>query len=150
MDKPVETPIEELLRRASLSDGWETVSERGSGLQAETLHHGDLMERAAEELARLREELKYAKAEAARFKEEHQGACHLVAQMHAAAVGCLSVLGPNRGVVEDVEDLRLSRDQWKEKWELSERARRDCEAELAVYQKHAQALAPKGAHKEKK
>ena len=125
MDKPVEseeTPIEELLRRASLSDGWKTVSERGYGLQAETLHHGDLMERAAEELARLREEMKYAKAEAARFKEEHQGACHLVAQMHAAAVG--EVTGPNRGVVEDVEDLRLSRDQWKEKWELSERARR--------------------------
>ena len=124
MDKPVETPIEELLRGAFLD---------------RMVTHGDLMERAAEELARLREELKYAKVEAARFKEEHQGACHLVAQMHAAAVG--EVTGPNRGVVEDVEDLRLSRDQWKEKWELSERARRDCEAELAVYQKHEQALA---------
>lgn len=68
MDKPVETPIEELLRRFCLSDGWETVSERGFGLQAETRHHGDLMERAAEELSRLREELKYAEAEAARFR----------------------------------------------------------------------------------
>jgi len=107
--------------------------------------------------------LGFAKAEAERFKGEHQGACHLVARMHAAAVG--EVTGPNRGVVEDVEDLRLraedgkrdydalcreheqvwnalgertqerddarlSCDQWKEKWELSERARRDCEADL--------------------
>ena len=46
---------------------------------------------------------------AARFKEEHQAACHLVAQMHAAAVG--EVAGPNRGVVEDVEDLRLRAEQ---------------------------------------
>jgi hypothetical protein len=73
-------------------------------------------------------ELEYAKAEAARFKEEHQGACHLVAQMHAAAVG--EVTGPNRGVIEDVEDLRLSRDQWKQEWELSERNKMDREAEI--------------------
>jgi len=149
------------------------------------------------EIESLTKELKYAKAEAARFKEEHQGACHLVAQMHAAAVG--EVTGPNRGVIEDVEDLRLraekaereladrkaldgsndsfvssskrvrqrdydalmrereqvgnalgertqerdearaalksedlrlSRDQWKQEWELSERNRMDREAEI--------------------
>ena len=40
--KPVETPIEELLRGAFLD---------------RMVTHGDLMERAAEELARLREEL---------------------------------------------------------------------------------------------
>ena len=83
-------------------------------------------------------ELEYAKAEAERFKEEHQGACHLVARMHAAAVG--EVTGPNRGVVEDVEDLRLRAEDGKRdydalmrereqvgnalgEWELSERAR---------------------------
>jgi len=57
------------------------------------------------EIEALTKELEYAEEEAERFKEEHQGACHLVAQMHAAAVG--EVTGPNRGVVEDVEDLRL-------------------------------------------
>jgi len=57
------------------------------------------------EIESLTKELKYAKAEAERFRGEHQEACHLVAQMHAAAVG--EVTGPNRGVVEDVEDLRL-------------------------------------------
>jgi len=56
---------------------------------------------------------------AARFKEEHQAACHLVAQMHAAAVG--EVAGPNRGVVEDVEDLRL-RAEWKARAEKAEAA----------------------------
>jgi hypothetical protein len=33
-------------------------------------------------------------------------------------------------VIEDVEDLRLSRDQWKQEWELSERNRMDREAEI--------------------
>jgi len=80
------------------------------------------------EIEALIKELEDAKAEAARFREEHQGACHLVAQMHAAAVG--EVTGPNRGVVEDVEDLRRSRDQWKKEWELSERNKMDREAEI--------------------
>ena len=110
----------------------------------------------------LKAKLEYAQQESARFREEHQEACHLVAQMHAAAVG--EVTGPNRGVVEDVEDLRLraedgsrdydalmrereqvgnalgertqerdearlSRDQWKQEWELSERNRMDREAD---------------------
>ena len=92
------------------------------------------------EIEALTKELEYAKAEAERFKEEHQGACHLVAQMHAAAVG--EVTGPNRGVVEDVEDLRLSRDQWKQEWELSERNRMDREAELAVYRKNCTGCHP--------
>ena len=49
-------------------------------------------------------------------------------KVHAAAVG--EVTGPNRGVVEDVEDLRRSRDQWKKEWELSERNKMDREAEI--------------------
>ena len=85
-------------------------------------------------------ELESAKAEALRFRDQHLHACHLVAQMHAAAVG--EVTGPNRGVVEDVEDLRLSRDQWKKEWELSERNKMDREAELAVYRKNCTGCHP--------
>lgn len=51
------------------------------------------------------------RAEAA--ETNHQQACELVAKMHAAAVG--KVTGPNRGVVEDVEDLRAERDQLKQR-----------------------------------
>jgi len=43
-----------------------------------------------------------------RIKEDCAQACLLVAKMHAAAVGAM--IGPKRGVVEDIEDLRLERD----------------------------------------
>lgn len=45
-----------------------------------------------------------ARAEAERFKKDHEGACQLVAAMHAAAVG--EVRGPDVGPVEDVAALR--------------------------------------------
>jgi hypothetical protein len=47
--------------------------------------------------ARMRDEI-------TRLRADYEGACKLVAEMHAAAVG--EVRGPIRGVVEDVQDLR--------------------------------------------
>lgn len=51
------------------------------------------------------------RAENARLKDDYQHACKTVAEMHAAAVG--QIVGPNRGVVGDVADLRTERDDWK-------------------------------------
>lgn len=45
-----------------------------------------------------------AETEAARFKADYEGACALVAKMHAAAVG--EVTGPRIGPVEDVAAVR--------------------------------------------
>lgn len=45
---------------------------------------------------------------AASWQADYEGACKTIAAMHAAAMG--TVCGPQRGVVEDVEDLRLERD----------------------------------------
>lgn len=46
-----------------------------------------------------------------RLRDELDSACHLVARMHAAAVG--EVRGPIRSVVEDVEDLRAEVERLK-------------------------------------
>jgi len=71
-----------------------------------------------------------AERERDRFKEEHLQACELVAKMHAAAVG--AVTGPNRGVVEDVEDLRRSRDGWEASCRVAEGNRVDREADITI------------------
>lgn len=43
------------------------------------------------------------------LKEDYQRTCHLVAQMHMAAMN--GVIGPKRGVIEDIADLLEERDQ---------------------------------------
>lgn len=48
--------------------------------------------------------------DAERYKQDHLGACRTVAAMHAAATGRTGE-GPIRGVVEDVEDVRLRLEQ---------------------------------------
>lgn len=48
--------------------------------------------------------------DAERFKEDHLGACGTIAEMHAAATGRTG-LGPIRGVVEDVADVRERADK---------------------------------------
>lgn len=48
--------------------------------------------------------------DAERFKEDHLGACGTIAEMHAAATGRTG-LGPIRGVVEDVADVRERADR---------------------------------------
>ncbi len=45
-------------------------------------------------------------------KQDYASACKTIADMHAAAVG--EVTGPRRGVVEDVEDLRVECDRLRE------------------------------------
>ena len=49
------------------------------------------------------------KAENERLKEDYERACKTVADMHAAAVG--EIMGPKRGVVEDVADIRTELEQ---------------------------------------
>lgn len=44
--------------------------------------------------------------DAERYKRDYLNACKTIADMHAAAVG-RSDIGPIRGVIEDVEDVRL-------------------------------------------
>lgn len=39
------------------------------------------------------------------LKKDYAGACNTVAEMHRAAMG--KVIGPQRGVIEDVEDVRM-------------------------------------------
>lgn len=46
--------------------------------------------------------------ECAEARQNYQGACGTVAAMHAAAMG--EVTAPVRGVVEDIKDLRIERD----------------------------------------
>lgn len=54
------------------------------------------------QLKEVREELKQA-------KESYDRACQTIAKMHEAAMG--EVRGPNRGVVEDVQDLKSALDE---------------------------------------
>ena len=51
-----ETPIVELLRAVKIEDGWCTFSEKPEDPMAGSHMHGDLLERAADEIVRLREE----------------------------------------------------------------------------------------------
>ena len=50
-----------------------------------------------------------------RLKGDHEAACVIIADMHAAAVG--EVTGPKRGVVEDVADVRSELNSTKEELE---------------------------------
>ena len=62
--------------------------------------------RDANALPEAQREIVELKKERDRFKEEHAEACHTIAKMHEAAVG--EVTGPNRGVIEDVADIRTN------------------------------------------
>ena len=56
----------------------------------------------------LRSKNKQLEQERDQLKEDYQRTCHLVAQMHMAAMN--GVIGPKRGVIEDIADLREERD----------------------------------------
>lgn len=58
------------------------------------------------------DEVDILRFEVQQLKDDNGRACETIALMHAAAVG--EVTGPRRGVVEDVEDLRLERDALKQ------------------------------------
>ena len=49
------------------------------------------------------------------LREDHGHACEMIAKIHEAAMG--EVCGPVRGVIEDVEDLRADRDNWKAQYD---------------------------------
>lgn len=50
------------------------------------------------------------------LRRDYESACQTIAKMHEAAVG--EVTGPKRGVIEDVEDLRLLSEKQKEQIDL--------------------------------
>lgn len=64
--------------------------------------------RAVAELNRLHSGIERLQAERDAAQEHYMKACGLVAQMHMAAMG--QTIGPKRGVVEDVADVRAERD----------------------------------------
>lgn len=68
------------------------------------------MEHAVAEHAKLSVQLEDAERERDEHKQNYLGACTTIAAMHAAAVG-RNDEGPIRGVVEDVEDVRLRAEQ---------------------------------------
>jgi chromosome segregation ATPase len=72
--------------------------------------------------------------DAVRFKADYEQACAQIAAMHEAAVG--EVRGPIRGVVEDVQDLRVARDALaataKEQHALLEEARQERRNAFAI------------------
>jgi hypothetical protein len=67
------------------------------------------MEHAVQQAAELSVRLEDAERERDEHKRDYLNACKTIADMHAAAVG--EVRGPARGVVEDVEDVRLRAEQ---------------------------------------
>ena len=71
----------------------------------EDLHGCDAPDAMADLVIHLRSSLETVKRERDEARRDHEGACLLVAKMHHAATG--STGGPKRGVVEDVEDVRL-------------------------------------------
>lgn len=66
--------------------------------------------RVAQKLLDQQGEVNRLTAELAEMRGNYEGACKTIADMHAAATGRTG-LGPIRGVVEDVEDVRLRAEQ---------------------------------------
>ncbi len=86
-----------------------------TAIRAMRVLSGQLRMAETVEIPELKRQLAAEKERADRFKTEHEDACKLVAQMHYAATGL--IIGPKRGVVEDIADLR---DAW-----LAEKQRAD-------------------------
>lgn len=62
---------------------------------------------------------KAAEADAERFKADHLAACKTIADMHEAATGRTG-MGPIRGVVEDVADVRARAERLAKSWRDAE------------------------------
>lgn len=83
--------------------------------------------------------IREAEADAERYKADALGACETIAAMHAAATGRRGV-APNRGVVEDVADVRTRAEQTEELLRVAhqcsnkaEQARAEAVQHLAAY-----------------
>lgn len=72
-----------------------------------------------------------AEAEAEGHKRDYLNACKTIADMHAAAVG-RGDRGPSRGVVEDVEDVRLRAEQAEAKVDEATAVLRRVRSQLAT------------------
>ncbi|MFJ6069099.1 hypothetical protein ACIQHU_39420 [Streptomyces tendae] len=68
-------------------------------------------------------------ADAERFKQDYLNACKTIADMHAAATGRRGE-APTRGVIEDVEDVRLRAERAETRLRLAHQARRGKEHQL--------------------
>lgn len=77
--------------------------------------------------------------ELSEVKGSYDRACQTIAQMHAAAVG--EVRGPDRGVVEDVEDVRHRLAAAEEAWEFAQEGQRKAIQEAAHLQGQIDQLA---------
>lgn len=66
------------------------------------------------------------------MRRSYEGACKTIADMHAAATG-RSGRGPNRGVVEDVADVRARMLAAEESLTNEQRARAEAEAKLKAF-----------------
>ena len=69
-----------------------------------------------------------AHVEAMRLYNDHQFCCEQIAKMHAAAVGYVG--GPNRGPVEDIEDLKAAHDRLQGVVDSQQERIRHLEAQL--------------------
>ncbi|MGC5398064.1 hypothetical protein ACPXCP_20310 [Streptomyces sp. DT20] len=103
--------------RASLADAYD----RAGNALTEAGHSVAAAEERAENFAArakamehrstaLRKRAQRAEADAERFKADHLSACRTIADMHEAATGRTG-MGPIRGVVEDVADMRARVEQ---------------------------------------
>lgn len=88
-------------------DPAETSQRHADIADSVTARTKELMARRTETLRKRAEE---AEAERDEMRSNYEGACKTIAAMHAAAVG-MGFVGPIRGVVEDVEDVRLRAEQ---------------------------------------
>lgn len=72
-------------------------------------------DQVAAAVAKSEQRIAELEAENERLKADHEAACIIIADMHAAAMG--EVTGPKRGVVEDVADVRSELNSTKEELE---------------------------------
>ncbi|GHA28841.1 hypothetical protein GCM10010372_30880 [Streptomyces tauricus] len=92
-----------VMTREKFPLSWEGRAQHALGLYTSTAVELEDARRSNAELAH----------DAERYKEDHLSACRTIAEMHEAATGRAG-LGPIRGVVEDVADVRAAAERARE------------------------------------
>lgn len=82
----------------------ERLIAEGAELRRRGEEHTEVIRTLTEDMTKLAEVGSSDADDAHRYRDDYQRACTQIADMHAAAFGG-QVRGPNRGVVEDIEDL---------------------------------------------
>jgi hypothetical protein len=90
--------------------------------------HGSVAKSMRGRIEKLTDERDALRAEVERLRGNYEGACQTIARMHEAAMG--EVCGPNRGVVEDVADLRAEVESWKRNVDITGAELKDALAEV--------------------